>query len=470
MRAQLVGRSAALAAAAVLAISGTAFADIVNGDADLVTAGNQPSLFLGQVGPGAVLHPHIDFRLSCNGQAHVDPGQTIHLVAIPATVPADGSASATDAEIGPVPNSWADDTGGFASCPDPRPDPISASVQSVATLVAPSTAGGPYTYTFFFDRSLSPIGVADGSAISGTIAVSFSLTVVGNTPPQLHLPADSTHEGNTTGGWQGAWSVSASDAEDNPAPTPTCDHSPADVLPLGTTTIGCSVTDSGRMTATGSFTVTVVDTTPPVLHGVPSGASGVAGESGGAVVTFQTPTATDVVDSSVPVSCEPPSGSTFASGTTTVTCTATDDSGNSASASFGVTVSRFGVVFGEPVGSSRSVVVHSGRNLPIKVEIFRDGVEDMVGPVRLGLAAMDSCPTTAVASTKNAKSQSARNRRLGSVQSSDIDTSFRWDAGAGRWVYGLDLGDWGLAPGGCYRADVIDAGVVAGSFTITVDD
>src|SRR5439155_6721855 len=143
--------------------------------------------------------------------------------------------------------------------------------------------------------------------------------------------------------------------------------------------------------------------------------------------------------------------------TTTVMCTATDDSGNSASASFTVTVARLRVVFGEPVGWSRTVTVHSGRTLPIKVQIFRASEPDETGPVWLRVTQLDACPS--LATTKAAasgKGASARDRRLGSVRSSSIETSFRWDAGAERWTYSVDLGDWGLVAGGCYRADVID--------------
>jgi hypothetical protein len=58
---------------------------------------------------------------------------------------------------------------------------------------------------------------------------------------------------------------------------------------------------------------------------------------GGAFVTFSA-TATDPDDEAGPVICAPPSGSLFAIGTTTVSCTATDSHGNTGSASFTVTV------------------------------------------------------------------------------------------------------------------------------------
>lgn len=78
------------------------------------------------------------------------------------------------------------------------------------------------------------------------------------------------------------------------------------------------------------------DTTPPTLS-VPSGVTVDATSPAGAVVTYGA-TAKDDTDPNPSVSCAPPSGSTFAIGTTTVTCTARDASGNAASASFPVVV------------------------------------------------------------------------------------------------------------------------------------
>jgi hypothetical protein len=50
--------------------------------------------------------------------------------------------------------------------------------------------------------------------------------------------------------------------------------------------------------------------------------------------------ATDDVDGRLPVVCRPPSGTRFRIGRTTVRCTATDNSGNVASATFRITVLR----------------------------------------------------------------------------------------------------------------------------------
>jgi predicted phage tail protein len=81
-----------------------------------------------------------------------------------------------------------------------------------------------------------------------------------------------------------------------------------------------------------SFTVTVNDTTKPTI----TCPANITTNACTAVVTFA-PTVTDNCPG-VTYSCTPASGSTFAQGTNTVTCTATDASGNTASASFKVMV------------------------------------------------------------------------------------------------------------------------------------
>jgi HYR domain len=81
------------------------------------------------------------------------------------------------------------------------------------------------------------------------------------------------------------------------------------------------------------------DTTPPVLD-CPSSISFRASPANGAgeAVTF-TVTATDDLDPSPIVICTPPSGSVFPHGTTVVTCTATDASGNESTCQFPVRLS-----------------------------------------------------------------------------------------------------------------------------------
>ena len=78
------------------------------------------------------------------------------------------------------------------------------------------------------------------------------------------------------------------------------------------------------------------DTVPPVLT-VPGPLTVDATGPAGAVVTF-TVSAVDAVDGPVQVTCDHASGATFAIGTTTVECTASDAAGNSSHGSFTVEV------------------------------------------------------------------------------------------------------------------------------------
>ena len=104
----------------------------------------------------------------------------------------------------------------------------------------------------------------------------------------------------------------------------------------GDYTIVWTFTDSHGNTTEQYQSVSVHDTTPPVLGASP--ASQIINATGptGAVVTYTTPSASD--NCSVTVSCFPAPGSTFPIGTTTVVCTATDVGGNTVTQSFTVTV------------------------------------------------------------------------------------------------------------------------------------
>lgn len=100
---------------------------------------------------------------------------------------------------------------------------------------------------------------------------------------------------------------------------------------------GATVPSMGKAAiALARYLGTETDGTPPLLT-VPSPITTDATNPSGAVVLYSA-SATDDVDGTVPVTCAPPSGSTFPIGTTTVTCTATDASGNESNASFAVHV------------------------------------------------------------------------------------------------------------------------------------
>jgi hypothetical protein len=151
----------------------------------------------------------------------------------------------------------------------------------------------------------------------------------------LTLPANITAEATGPSGAAVTYSASATDIVDGSV-TITCLPVSGSTFALGTTTVDCSASDNAGNTATGTFTVTVRDTTPPALT-LPANITKEATGPSGAAVTY-TASATDLVDGSRPITCLPASGSTFAIGTTTVTCSASDTRHNTATGTFTVTV------------------------------------------------------------------------------------------------------------------------------------
>ncbi len=109
------------------------------------------------------------------------------------------------------------------------------------------------------------------------------------------------------------------------------------LFPKGITTVTCTASVGSPMPAC-SFTVTVTDTQPPAVTCPSPIVVNTQGSACSAAVTFTGLSATDNCDGALTPVCTPPSGSTFQKGVTTVNCTASDTSGNSAPCSFTVTV------------------------------------------------------------------------------------------------------------------------------------
>lgn len=178
---------------------------------------------------------------------------------------------------------------------------------------------------------------------------------------------------------------------------------PGSLFPIGNTSVSCSATGSNGKTTTGSFLVTVEDTTPPALI-LPVDIAMLATTATGATVPYIA-AASDLVDGSLAVACTPASGSLFPFGTTAVACGATDAAGNSSSGSFNVSV---GLLIAGPHApyAPPPARFNGGRTLPLKWQYAGgDGVIDTplanpvvtyAGPFACGAAAAGS-PTPAIA-------------------------------------------------------------------------
>ena len=163
----------------------------------------------------------------------------------------------------------------------------------------------------------------------------FTVTVVDTMPPQVTCPADKIIECSSPSGARAEYTVTAIDSCDTLV-TVQCNPPSGSFFPVGSNRVECVATDSSGNEGRCTFLISVVDTKPPTVT-CPGPILAECQSRNGTAVTFSA-TATDDCGGSVDVVCSPPSGAVFPPGTTRVTCTATDPSGNLGRCEFEVTV------------------------------------------------------------------------------------------------------------------------------------
>lgn len=187
------------------------------------------------------------------------------------------------------------------------------------------TAGGPSTSrSFSFTAAAQQLGtpitltlqIFDGGVNRGTATTTISLGLLvsaadpglcqtGFNPPRSPSPCMLTH----------------------------CVSSRRPPFPVGNYTVICDTDAPSRFT----MLLSVRDTQAPTIACSPNvTATAVNGVS--TAVTFASPTVTDNCQATAV--CSPPSGASFPVGATTVSCTATDSSGNATTCAFTVTVNQ----------------------------------------------------------------------------------------------------------------------------------
>jgi hypothetical protein len=202
---------------------------------------------------------------------------------------------------------------------------------SVTNLVSAPASGSTF-----------PVGVTTvtntATDNSGNTSVcTFTVTVRDNQGPVLTCPADVVV--NASAGQCASnvtFSVTASDACGSLTNLVSVPAS-GSAFPVGTTTVTNTATDNSGNTSICTFTVTVRDNQGPVLTCPADVVVNAAAGQCASNVTFNV-TATDACGSVTNLVSVPASGSAFPVGVTTVTNTATDNSGNTSVCTFTVTV------------------------------------------------------------------------------------------------------------------------------------
>jgi hypothetical protein len=216
------------------------------------------------------------------------------------------------------------------------------SSESSASVVSCTPASGS---TFSIGTTTVTCTASDADDTPASVTQSFTVTVNDTDLTISGVPANITVNATSSSGAgvNYAAPVAVDEGGDSPAAAVSCVPASGSTFPIGTTTVTCvaSDTDDTPASAAASFTVTVLDT-DLAITGVPGNLTVIATGSGGAAVTYATPSAVDEGGDSpsAATSCAPASGSTFAVGTTIVTCTASsaDDAPATVSATFTVTV------------------------------------------------------------------------------------------------------------------------------------
>jgi len=173
----------------------------------------------------------------------------------------------------------------------------------------------------------------------------FTITVQDMTPPGelANVPASVKLDAPTPAGREVSWGpVTATDIADGEI-TAICEsadglYRSGSTFPIGAagTEVSCKATDRAGLSSIKSFTITISDLSSPVLPLLPD-LTLQATSLNGTPVTWSE-IASDAIDGLLAVNCSPASGDTFAIGTTTVNCTATDLAQNTSATSFTVTI------------------------------------------------------------------------------------------------------------------------------------
>jgi hypothetical protein len=294
-----------------------------------------------------LVHPGISYVVTSQaantGESNLDPGVEQAISdAVPPTM-----AINPDYLPEPIPL-VAEKVGDLVGATLPASPPLVSATKEFETPVVTCSEDGLVNYGL---GEFVPLGLGLSSltcsATAANLAVgeiNLDVDVRDEVDPVLGaLPADAVIERTVSGGAPINYALPLATDEIDSDVAVTC----GPIMPGGDlalfdapgpteTTVTCTATDQSGNSDSGTFLVTVKDQTAPIIT-VPTAVSEDAASGSGANVTFAV-SAVDV-GTIVSLGCAPASGDLFPIGDTTVTCTATDDAGNSSVGLFDVTVS-----------------------------------------------------------------------------------------------------------------------------------
>ena len=260
----------------------------------------------------------------------------------PPTITATDQTVAADANCQAAVPDYSNSASDNCSCASSDTSEICNDRQDIIVTqdIPAGTLLGPGSYQIHLSAN---DGSSNNNGAGNTTNKTITFTVADQTPPAIICPANITT--NTAPGTCSATvNPGTATASDNCDTTPTIVGTRSDNQPLnatypkGTTTIHWTATDDAGNSSSCDQTVTVEDHEPPTIS-CPANMTLEPTCPSGAIATYTAPVGQDnCPGANTTRTAGGASGSVFPIGTTTVTYTVTDASGNTASCSFTVTV------------------------------------------------------------------------------------------------------------------------------------
>lgn len=252
---------------------------------------------------------------------------------------------------------------------------------------AVDACGSPVSYTYnivsgsFFSIGTTTVNATATDVAGNSASVSFNVVVVDNQPPAITAPANVTVNANAGTTYATGVNLGTATATDNSLSGVSITNNAPTQFPLGQTVVTWTATDAAGNSTTATQIVTVLDGDAPTIT-APATVTTVTNNNQAFATNVNLGTAT-ATDNSGSVTITNNRPNEFPIGTTTVTWTATDAAGNTATATQLVVVEdKQAPVLIAP--SNKVVPTNAGLNYATGVDIGNaSGTDNSGGPVTI---------------------------------------------------------------------------------------